>query len=399
VTDIGARGVPVFADLDGDGHPDLVYPDPDAHRIVIRRGDGTGHFGPPRYVPVPDLTHPTRPPCSDCPQVRDVPEQLAVADLNRDGHLDLLATTGAGDAVAVLLSDGHGAFKEPRRYPMGGARGPIVVGDLTRNGPPNVVVGDALLVNDGHGGLLAPRKLPGGGAATALGDLDRDGHLDVVMQGPDRLGDGGPVWALLNDGHRNFTVAPGAPRPTPADAPAAAPAQIALADIDGDGFLDVVKAVPHAGESGELQLRHGEGHGRFGPPVVLNTGGLRPTGVAVGDLDGDGRPDLLVANRATDDLALLVAIGGGNFASPILFPTEGSNTLRVFLTEINGDGLPDLAVLDENPEKPNSTNVSVRLAIPAPEPTRARDVGRLRERSKPGPSPSGGDPSEPVNRC
>jgi hypothetical protein len=366
VTDIGAGDVPVFADLDEDGHLDLAYPDPDAHRIVIRDGDGTGHFGPAKYVPVPELTNPTQMQCSECPLVRDAPDQLAAADLDRDGHLDLLVTTGAGDALAVLRSDGHGGHRKQRRYPLGGARGPILVGDLTGDGVPDVVVGDALLVNDGHGGLLAPRKLPGGGVATALGDLDRDGHQDVVMQGPDRTGDGGPLWALLNDGHGNFTVVPGPPSPIPAEVPAAAPAQIALADIDGDGIPDVVMALPHAGESGQLRLRRGDGRGRFGPPVLLNTGGLRPTWVAVADLDGAGRPDLLVANRPTDDLALLIATGGGNFARPILFPTAGSNILRVFLLDINGDGLPDLVLLDENPEKPDSTGVSVRLAIRGP---------------------------------
>jgi hypothetical protein len=236
-----------------------------------------------------------------------------VADLNGDGHPDLLATTGAGDSVAVLLSNGHGGFELDRRYPLGGASGTILVGDVTGDGAPDVIVGDALLVNDGHGGLLPPRSLPGAGQATVLGDLDRDGSLDVVLQGPDRVGDGGPLSALLNDGHGRFTLVPGPPRPAPTDVPAAAPAEIALADVDGDGIPDVVMALPYVGDSGQVQIRHGDGRGGFGPPVPLATGGLRPTAVAIGDVDGDG--------------------------------------------------LPDLAVLDENPEKLSSADVSVRLAV------------------------------------
>jgi VCBS repeat protein len=190
-----------------------------------------------------------------------------------------------------------------------------------------------LLTNDGTGLLTATDLLPGPSNATAiaLGDINGDGSLDVVI-----ANSGQPDLLLINDGTGHFSS------PMPFGLPLPSPS-IALGDINGDGNLDVVVAnngFLSGGQSNQLLLNDGTGH--F-PTTTALPGGQQPsTDIALGDMDGDGDLDVLVANNGAPN-QLLLNDGAGNFSLPMpLGPPQPSRDIA--LGDINGDGNLDVFV-------------------------------------------------------
>lgn len=165
------------------------------------------------------------------------------------------------------------------------------------------------------------------------GDLDGDGRPDLLA------GDSsaGEVAVLLNAGDGDFatgtTVATGT-----------APRTMALGDLNGDGAPDLVTA----GGSGNfaanfpntVAVHFGDGSGGFGPSTEL-TVGSNPTALALGDVNADGRTDLLVANEDDRTVSVLLADGGGGFANAVT-ADAGRGLVDLALADLDGDGARDL---------------------------------------------------------
>jgi hypothetical protein len=273
-----------IGDVDGDGNPDLVATAHDSHGVFVWLGDGKGRFRSRAGSPYPALS-----------EGKPHNHGLALADLDRDGDLDVLSTDDTAHVVAVLLGDGRGAFVPAPLSPFPVGRQPY---------PP------------------------------ALGDLDRDGRLDLVT--PDV--EDGTLSVLLGDARRGFRAAAGSPI-----AVTARPYFVALGDLDGDGALDVVAS--HDDVS-LVTLLLGDGRGGFRPAAGSPLAGGRRAGRAViHDVDRDGRNDLVLGSGEGVIVRLGDGRGGLAPATGSPFPV-GRGSWSVVVGDFDSDGKPDLATAD-----------------------------------------------------
>jgi hypothetical protein len=215
--------------------------------------------------------------------------------------------------------------------------------DVNGDGKPDLINANnddndvAVLLGDGRGGF---RPAPGSPFAVgpspyplAVGDVNGDGRPDIVA--PNSKPGTKTVTVLLGDGRGGFRPASGSPFATAGQAYFAT-----LGDVNGDGRPDIVAA---HGDDGRVTVLLGDGRGGFQPapgsPVDL---GSRAWAVAVADVNRDGKPDLIAATG--ESVRVLLGDGRGSFTpapgSP--FPA-GKGSWRLAVADFNGDGKPDVA--------------------------------------------------------
>jgi hypothetical protein len=363
-------------DFNGDGKLDLLVGYSQFDTLDLLLGNGNGTFQP--IVNVPAVLNPVA---------------LAVTDLNGDGKPDLVVATGADGQIATLLNTGGGTFGAPNIASVPGAT-MLQTGDFNGDGKMDVacaalVSGSAavlLLLGEGNGQLGSPTTIvsegsPTGIAAVSAGDFNGDGHLDLVavrselggddtlvllgngngtfqhpvayaMGAPTALGvadfngdhksdivtanaylNGTPLSVLLGNGAGSFQVAP----QTTLTAFSAGAEWVALgsADLTGNGLSDFVVA-----ESTGTQVLMAAGNNEFTTGELLTTVG---TALALGDVNGDGNPDLIMTTES-DDVAVLLGNGNGTF-QPALSSNAGAEQFGVAIGDFNNDGKPDLALI------------------------------------------------------
>ena len=259
---------------------------------------------------------------------------FAVADLDLDGDQDVAAATIEG--VAILRNHGDGTFDVPRFNAE-----PNAVADFTGDGKPDLLVELTVLRGVGDGTFAGTPPVPTDLAyfRPAVGDLNGDGRLDVVyvFVGRDEFGRSQPMrMVALNAGDGTFVRYEDPIRDRRIEGPPR------LADLNGDGNLDLlfILDVPSAFDAVSIAL--GRGDGNFHPPSEI-AGWFED--VVPGDFDGDGRVDLL-----------LVAINGQS--SIVLGRGDGTFGIRrdigylsgeyVVVTDLNGDNRDDIVVSDFN---------------------------------------------------
>jgi len=316
-------------DFNGDGFPDVAAGSQDETKnsvaVWINRGDGT--FA----VPV------TYPLTSDSPYANSW--SVATGDFNGDNWLDLAVVGDSTSIGGILFNQGDGSFAPEVPFTMSseGALG-IAVSDFDGDDKPDLAVatgGQTVNVFLNHGDGSFPREFTysaGGGAWTiAIADLNRDGHPDIaVVASPNA------VSLLSNNGDGTF-----APPVTLPLGSANEGNVIVAGDFNDDGFPDLA-CTSFEGQGVAVWLNHGDGS--FASEVDYSTG-FSPTGIAVADFDGDGRTDLAVANSFVYDSCVseLLNAGGGTFPTQAIFAT-GSVPNDIATADFNGDGHPDLVV-------------------------------------------------------
>ncbi len=321
-------------DFNGDGLPDLVFASSRQStptQVGVMFGTPSGAFQSPASYPV-----------------GSIPGLPALADLNGDGILDMVAANGGINGnLSVLIGNGDGTFKPAVSYPTAFGAGYVVVADFNGDGKPDIAVangtGSNILVFPGNGdgtfrAPVASLNVLGGATYLAAGDFNKDGKLDLAV-----LGSVGIQIALGNgDGtfHGNLSL----PTAFGASGP------LAVADLNGDGNLDLVYTASNSLapastlQPGTISVMLGHGDGTFATAVTYPIGKMA-TSVAIGDLNGDGKPDLAVADYAPGaaDVAVLLGNGDGTFQTAVKFPAVNGAS-SVVMADFNGDGNLDLAV-------------------------------------------------------
>ena len=289
----------------------------------------------------------------------NAPVSAAVADVNGDGKPDLVVANGNSKNVGVLLGNGDGTFRAVVTYDSGG-RGAesVVIADINSDGKPDLIVASGcastgsscrgsvgVLLGNGNGTFKAAMSYDSGGVlswSVAVADVNGDGKLDVIVTN----NSDNTVGVLLGNGDGTFKPAVSYPSGSNSFT-----GSVAVADVNGDGKPDLVVAdecltYPDCASS-TVGILLGNGNGTFQSAVTYSAGGSYATTVEVADVNGDGRPDLVVGSGFSDAVSVLLGNGDGTFKAAIVYDlaqTVGSIAVR----DVNGDGKPDLLVTGES---------------------------------------------------
>ena len=277
------------------------------------------------------------------------PVDLALQDLDGDGHCDIVVVDAIDGCVSVLMGNGDGTFQDPVNYPGVGVHAVCVaIGDINGDDNLDLIVtnwyGDTaffVLSGNGDGTFQDPVGFPHffvleGAKSVALGDLNGDNNLDLVLEANNGFlsivvllgnGDGAfqdPVIYWPGDVTTNF---------------------VTLEDLNGDDNLDVIVALDADGNS-KVGVLLGNGDGTFQSAVTYEVGGEWPEHIAVGYLNGDTNLDLAVTNYNSGDVSVLLGNGDGTFQNATTYEADLSNPESVAIGDLNDDGHVDLAVAD-----------------------------------------------------
>ena len=328
-------------DFNGDGIPDLAIANYGANTVSVLYGNGTGGFG------LPATTY----------NVGSHPYAVAVGDFNGDGLPDIAVANFSDSTVSILLNN-FGTFSSQVTYLTGSGTAPsgIAVGDFDGDGNADLAITNynsagtvSVLLGTGTGAFGRPTQLSAGAnpIGITVADVNGDGAPDILVSNYF----GNSISVLINSprGIGTVTFANAATYSTNSAAGASGqnPVSIAAADFNGDGKPDLVTA-NYTSNSVSIFLNQGSGRFSANPSAIYNlAAGANPYFVAAADFNGDGFPEIAVANYNTSSVSVLPNSGTGTFGAATTYNTGAVGTSQdsgLVVGDFNGDGVPDIAV-------------------------------------------------------
>jgi hypothetical protein len=302
------------------------------------------------------------------------PSSVAVADVNGDGKPDLVVVNyvvgngnGSG-SVGVLLGNGDGTFQTAVTYGSGGYEAvSVAVADVNGDGKPDIVVGNSIasdnpnqgsvgvLLGNGDGTFQTAVTYGSGGyyfPSVAVADVNGDGKPDLVVANCSQGGGcggssgNGVVGVLLGNGDGTFQTA------VAYGSGGLEASSVAVADVNRDGKPDIVVAnvcVNDDNCAGTVAVLLGNGDGTFQTAVTYGSGGYEAGSVVVADVNGDGKPDIVVLSvcaigSSCGVVGVLLGNGDGTFQTAVTYGSGGYGASSVAVADVNGDGKPDIVV-------------------------------------------------------
>ena len=362
------RGLPTdmfFHDLDGDGSLDVVICTTEDVANLLISGDeiavlynlGDGTLETPAFYPV----------TVDASVVRGT-----AADLTRDGYVDLVVAVCERDAVFLMSGMPGGHFQNAQSYPTSVGPSSLEASDLNGDGMPDLLAanmgyavwgfsvgekfapGVSILYGDQDGSFhqLESRVFGNNPVCAVSGDLNMDGATDILVADLGAFSNFGDSWNTKDGGaYVLFGEAPGSFPDTPSKLCDTAVTSAALGDLNADGIPDVVLT---AVADNLVLVLLGNGDGTFRKPIAYNTGQI-PLQVEIADLNADGFLDLVVAGESEPHVTVHIGYGDGSFKSPAPYSawaplevTEDPEQQHIYdfhslaIGDINDDGIPDI---------------------------------------------------------
>ncbi|MBI3819959.1 MAG: VCBS repeat-containing protein [Planctomycetes bacterium] len=327
---IGSNFVAV-TELNGDGKQDLATSNSTDSTISVLLGNGDITFAAKVLYPAGAK-----------------PSSIAFADVDADGKTDLAAANVDQNSISVLLGNGDGTFKVAASYYAQPNPISIFLGDLDADGNLDAAVANitlsemTILAGNGTGAFAPavswyPGGVPGANDITMC-DLNGDSMPDVVSSA-------GGLTVLLANGPATFAP--------PVYYPLAGSSAVnAIADLDADGKPDVVCTTYVYNGISAISVFLGNGDGTLGASATFATG-TAPFRLAVGDLNGDGIPDAATINRGMqpifqNSISILLGNGNGTFGAAYTFNNGSGDYILAFaMGDLDGDGVPDLVSASE----------------------------------------------------
>ena len=338
-TGIGSTPFSVtLGDVNRDGILDIVTANQGNSSASVLLGNGNGTFGGQTSFVTGTV------PCS-----------VTLGDVNGDGKLDIL-TANAGDATAsVLLGNGNGTFGGQTPFTTDTQPISVTLGDVNGDGKLDIITANygsnsaSILLGIGDGTFATQANFTTGTKpySVTLGDVNGDGALDIVTA--NRNSNNATILLNTATSTNSVNFAPQATFTT-----GFRPISVKLGDLNGDGILDMVNA--NSAFSNTVSVILGLGNGTFGTAVNYTTGtGSGPVSVTLGDVNGDGKLDIITANFVSSKASVLLGMGNGTFGPQETFAT-GTDPKSVTLGDVKADGKLDIVTVNYN-----SNNASVLL--------------------------------------